>query len=62
MSLIRRLAVIKSEAGSQTIEYGLIVVVAATIGSLALAWARKGAVTSLLDAVLKQVQTLFGIG
>lgn len=62
MSLIRRLSAIKSEAGSQTIEYGLIVILAATIGSLALAWARKGAITTLLDGVLKQVRTLFGIG
>jgi hypothetical protein len=62
MSLIRRLASIKSEAGSQTIEYGLVVILAATIGSLALAWARKGAVTALLDAMLKQVRSMFGIG
>ncbi len=51
MSLKRRLQSIKSEVGSQTIEYGLVVILAATIGSLALAWARKGAVTAL--AVVK---------
>jgi hypothetical protein len=62
MSLIRRLPAIRSEVGSQTIEYGLIVIVAATVGSLALAWARKGAITALLDGVLKQVRGLFGIG
>jgi hypothetical protein len=50
------------ETGSQTIEYALIMVVAATIASLALAWARKGAVAGLLDGVLDQVRSLFGIG
>jgi Protein of unknown function (DUF4244) len=62
MSLIRRLSSIRSERGSQTIEYALVVIVAATVGSLALAWARKGAVTTLLDGMLKQVRALFGIG
>jgi hypothetical protein len=62
MSLKRRVQSIKSEVGSQTIEYGLVVILAATIGSLALAWARKGAVTALLDAMLKQVRSMFGIG
>jgi hypothetical protein len=62
MFRIRRLPSIRSEAGSQTIEYALVVILAATVGSLALAWARKGAVTALLDAMLKQVRALFGIG
>ena len=62
MSVIRRLASIRSERGSQTIEYALVVILAATVGSLALAWARRGAVTALLDGMLKQVRTLFGIG
>ncbi len=62
MSLIRRLPSIRSEAGSQTIEYALVIILAATVGSLALAWARKGAVNALLDAMLKQVRTMFGIG
>jgi Flp pilus assembly pilin Flp len=63
MSLIRYLlSALRKEAGSQTIEYGLILVLAATIASLGLAWARKGAVTSLLDGVLKHVRTFFGIG
>jgi hypothetical protein len=51
-----------AEAGSQTTEYALIMVVAATIASLALAWARNGAVAGLLSGVLKHVRTLFGIG
>ena len=51
-----------AEGGSQTTEYALILVVAATIASLALAWARNGAVADLLDGVLDHVRTLFGIG
>jgi len=37
-------------------------VVSATIASLALAWARKGAIAGLLDVVMRQVRSLFGIG
>jgi hypothetical protein len=51
-----------AEIGSQTTEYALIMVVAATIASLALAWARKGAVADLLDGVLDHVRSLFGMG
>ena len=51
-----------AETGSQTTEYALILVVAATIASLALAWARNGAIAGLLDGVLDHVRTLFGIG
>jgi hypothetical protein len=51
-----------AETGSQTTEYALILVVAATIASLALAWARQGAITELLDGVLDHVRALFGIG
>jgi Protein of unknown function (DUF4244) len=51
-----------SEAGSQTTEYALIMVVAATIASLALAWARNGAVAELLNGVLDHVRSIFGIG
>jgi hypothetical protein len=50
-----------AENGSQTTEYALIMVVAATIASLALAWARNGAIAELLDGVLDHVRTLFGI-
>jgi hypothetical protein len=50
------------ENGSQTTEYALIMVVAATIASLALAWARNGAIADLLDGVMDHVRTLFGIG
>jgi hypothetical protein len=50
------------EAGSQTTEYALIMVVAATIASLALAWARNGAISGLLSGVLDHVRSLFGVG
>jgi Protein of unknown function (DUF4244) len=53
---------IASETGSQTTEYALIMVVAATIASLALAWARNGAVADLLTGVLDHVRSLFGMG
>jgi Protein of unknown function (DUF4244) len=52
----------QAESGSQTTEYALIMVVAATIASLALAWARNGAVAGLLDGVLDHVRSLFGMG
>jgi hypothetical protein len=52
----------RAETGSQTTEYALIMVVAATIASLALAWARNGAVAGLLDGVLDHVRSLFGMG
>ena len=44
--------------------YGLslIAAVAATIASLALAWARNGAIADLLDGVLDHVRSLFGVG
>jgi hypothetical protein len=51
-----------AESGSQTTEYALIMVVAATIASLALAWARNGAIAALLDGVLDHVRSLFGMG
>ena len=52
---------LSTENGSQTTEYALIMVVAATIASLALAWARNGAIADLLDGVLDHVRALFGI-
>ena len=52
----------ETESGSQTTEYALIMVVAATIASLALAWARNGAIADLLDGVLDHVRSLFGMG
>jgi hypothetical protein len=51
-----------SQTGSQTTEYALIMVVSATIASLALAWARNGAIADLLTGVLDHVRSLFGIG
>ena len=62
MPVIRRLLPEDPERGSQTTEYALLIVVSATIASLALAWARKGAVTALLDLVMKQVHSLLGLG
>jgi hypothetical protein len=40
----------------------LIAAVAATIASLALAWARNGAIADLLTGVLDHVRSLFGMG
>ncbi|HZD73800.1 MAG TPA: hypothetical protein VE776_07935 [Actinomycetota bacterium] len=65
MSALRRLFRFlwqRSEQGSQTTEYALLIVVSATIASLALAWARKGGISGLFDAVMKQVHSLFGVG
>ena len=53
---------IAPETGSQTTEYALIMVVSATIASLALAWARNGAIAELLTGVLDHVRSLFGMG
>ena len=58
----RRSVARPAESGSQTTEYALIMVVAATIASLALAWARNGAIADLLDGVLDHVRSLFGMG
>jgi Flp pilus assembly pilin Flp len=62
MCRLRRFFLERSEQGSQTTEYALLIVVSATVASLALAWARKGAIAGLLDLVMKQVRSLFGIG
>ena len=51
-----------SDRGSQTMEYALILIVAATIAMLALTWARQGAIKALLDAVMHKVMALFEIG
>jgi hypothetical protein len=50
------------ESGSQTTEYALVIVVAATIAALALTWARQGGISTLFNAVLRQVRGMFGIG
>jgi hypothetical protein len=52
----------RSQAGSQTTEYALVMVLAATVAALALAWARNGGVSSLLSGVLKHVRSMVGIG
>jgi hypothetical protein len=51
-----------TEQGSQTTEYALLLIVAATITMLALTWAKKGGVTNVLDGVIAQVLAMFGIG
>src|SRR5262245_16204130 len=48
--------------GSQTAECALLLIVAAPITMLALTWAKKGGVTSVLDGVIAQVLAMFGIG
>ena len=50
------------ERGSQTMEYALIMIVVATVATLAVTWARQGAIKSLFDAVMTKVLDLFGIG
>jgi hypothetical protein len=51
-----------AEYGSQTTEYALLLIVAATITMLALTWAKQGAIKGVLDGVIAQVLALFGIG
>jgi Flp pilus assembly pilin Flp len=58
--LIRRRG--DGERGSQTMEYALIMIVVATVATLAVTWARQGAIKSLFDAVMTKVLDLFGIG
>ncbi len=48
------------QAGSMTTEYGLIVVVGATICSLVIKWASGGAVFELLNGVLNAAKGLVG--
>lgn len=52
--------VVSSEDGSMTTEYGLIVVVGATICSLVIKWASGGAVFELLGGVLNAAKGLVG--
>lgn len=47
--------------GSMTTEYGLVVVVGATICSLVIKWASGGAVFELLGGVLQAAKGLVGI-
>lgn len=49
------------EAGSMTTEYGLIVVVGATIASLVIRWATGGAVFELLDRIMAAAGRLLGL-
>jgi hypothetical protein len=51
-----------AEQGSQTTEYALLLIVAATVTTIAVAWAKQGGVKSVFDGVVAQVLALFGIG
>ena len=51
-----------AQRGAQTVEYALITIVAATVAALALAWARGGGIAGLFNTVLREAQSLFGIG
>lgn len=51
----------RGQSGSMTTEYGLIVVVGATICSLVIKWASGGAVFELLGGVLQAAKGLVGI-
>lgn len=46
------------ETGSMVSEYGLVAVLGATIAGIAIAWAKGGAVTTLLAAVLRQLRAV----
>lgn len=50
------------EEGSQTTEYALLLILAATMTTIAVAWAKQGGVKSLFDGVLGQVLALLGVG
>jgi Flp pilus assembly pilin Flp len=51
----------RAESGQATVEYALVVLAAATIALLVLAWAsRTGKVGQLLDAVFDQVSGRLG--
>ena len=49
------------EDGSMTTEYGLVVVVGATLTSIVIKWASGGAVFELLGAVLSRVKAVVGL-
>lgn len=50
-----------AEEGSMTTEYGLLVVVGATLASLVVRWASGGAVFELLDRVIDSAGSLLGL-
>lgn len=50
-----------AEDGSMTTEYGLLVVVGATLASLVVRWASGGAVFELLDRVIDSAGSLLGL-
>lgn len=52
---------LREEQGAMAAEYGLLVVVGATICSLVIRWASGGAVFRLLDDVLQSAGRLLGL-
>lgn len=50
----------RGEEGSLVSEYGLLAVLGATLVGVAISWAQGGAVTTLLDGVLRQARALAG--
>lgn len=48
------------EEGSLVSEYGLVAVLGATIAGVAISWAKGGAITTMLGAVLEQVRAVIG--
>lgn len=51
----------RDEDGSMTTEYGLVVVVGATITSIVVKWASGGAIFELLGKILNRVTGLVGL-
>lgn len=49
-----------SQDGSLVTEYGLLVVVAATIAGVVIQWATNGALVRLFNALLSQARALVG--
>lgn len=52
---------LRRQDGSMTTEYGLLVIVGATLASLVVRWASGGAVFELLDDVLQSAGSLLGL-
>lgn len=61
LHLTERARVARTEAGQTTAEYALVLVVAATLGGLVLAWAGKThAIAKLFDVTIGKVVELAG--
>lgn len=57
----RTIVALRRQDGSMTTEYGLLVVVGATLASLVVRWASGGAVFELLDDILQSAGRLLGL-